>query len=258
VPDHPDPRPPADPLADLRLDPPTWRERGEELLGLGPSPSPGRLVLAVLVAVGVVGVGAWYAVIGGRPAGPVENTLPTASVAPAPAAADGARAPTTDTTVGRGVVAHAAGAVHAPGVYELAPGARVADLIEAAGGLRPDADADRLNLALVVADGSRLFVPVVGQQPPDELGVAGGARPPAEGGVDGADEGGAAGAGAPVDLNTADVALLDTLPGVGPATAQAIVDHRREHGRFERVDELIDVRGIGEAKLAQLRDLVRV
>jgi competence protein ComEA len=237
----------ADPLAGLRLDPPSWSERAERLVAAA-TESPLRLAGAAVVVL-VAGAGLGWLVLAARPPStPVEATLPTA-----PIATTAASAPTTDTTTGR-VVVHAAGAVAAPGVYELDAGARVADAVAAAGGLAADADADRLNLAGPVADGARVYVPRAGEEVPDLVG--------AEGAPTGSEGGGGAGGGAPpagpVDLNQADEALLDTLPGVGPATAQAIVAHRDEHGPFTSVDQLIDVRGIGEAKLAQLRDLVTV
>ncbi len=112
--------------------------------------------------------------------------------------------------------------------------------MEASGGLASEADADRINLAAELVDGAQVYVPRVGEDPP---GGHSAAADDAEG---------------PVDLNTADTARLETLPGVGPATAAAIIDHRTRHGPFAAVDDLLAVRGIGEAKLAALRDLVRV
>ena len=147
---------------------------------------------------------------------------------------------TTTTAPAAPVVVHVAGAVMAPGVQRLAAGSRVIDAIEAAGGLRADADADRVNLAAELVDGTQVYVPAVGEP-----------APPAVSGSSGTPAG-------PIDLNTADEAALETLPGVGPATAAAIIDHRERNGPFASVDELLDVRGIGEAKLAQIRDLVRV
>lgn len=156
------------------------------------------------------------------------------------------------------VVVHVAGAVATPGVVRLAATGRIVDAVAAAGGLRPDADPDRVNLAAPVADGQRIVIPVRGQPLPAEVladpgvgatpgGAApGGAAPTGDGGT----------GGTVVDLNTATAEQLDTLPGVGPATAAAILAHREEHGPFGSVDELIDVRGIGEAKLEALRDLV--
>ena len=143
---------------------------------------------------------------------------------------------------------HVAGAVARPGVYRVRPGGRVADVVDAAGGPGSEADVDQLNLAAKVGDGERVYVPRRGELPPSGPGAGAAAGPPGPGGV---------GAG-PIDLNTATREQLDALPGVGPATAQAILDHRREHGRFSQVQELLEVRGIGEAKLAALRSRVRV
>lgn len=153
------------------------------------------------------------------------------------------------------VVVHVAGAVAAPGVVRLSSGSRVVDAVTAAGGLRADADPDRVNLAAALTDGQRVVVPVLGQPvPPETDGGAAGAAGP--GGAAG-DGGVAAGSpAAPIDLNTATAEELDTLPGVGPSTAAAIIDHRESSGPFRSVDALLDVRGIGEAKLEALRDLV--
>lgn len=150
------------------------------------------------------------------------------------------RASATTAVVAGEVHVHVAGAVARPGVYRAEVGARVSELIDAAGGPAADADLDRINLAAPAADGSQVYVPRKGEAPPS----------------------GAAGAGASgdavVDLNRATVDELDALPGIGPATAQAIVDHRTEHGPFRSVDDLLQVRGIGESKLAGLRKRVRV
>jgi competence protein ComEA len=147
------------------------------------------------------------------------------------------------------VVAHAAGAVQAPGVYRLEAGARAGDLVAAAGGAAPDADVQRLNLAAPVADGEQLYVPRIGEvAAPPPAGPAGGGPSDAAGGA----------SGGPVDLNTATAAQLEELPGVGPAIAGAILDERERRGRFDTVDDLLDVRGIGDARLEQLRDLVTV
>jgi competence protein ComEA len=148
------------------------------------------------------------------------------------------------------VVVHVVGAVVAPGVQRLPVGARVVDAVEAAGGSTPDADLGRINLAAALADGQQVYVLRMGEAAPPL---------PVSGGPGGADGGaGAAGAGGLIDVNTASAAQLDELPGVGPTTAEAIVAHRDEHGPFLAVDDLLDVRGIGEAKLEQLRDLVTV
>jgi len=219
---------------------PGWRERVDAVVGGAP---PGRLAataavgLVVLVVVGIV-------VLRGPTPPPPERSLPITGGAGDP----GASTTTTATTFEPAeVVVHAAGAVVRPGVYRLAAGARIADLLDVAGGPVTGADLDRLNLAALLEDGGRTFVPLVGQDVP---AVTGGS-PPSGQGAEGADDG-------PIDLNTASLAELDTLPGVGPATAQAILDERERRGGFGSVEELLDVRGIGEAKLEQLRPLVTV
>jgi competence protein ComEA len=143
------------------------------------------------------------------------------------------------------VVVHVVGAVARPGVQHLPAGSRIEDAVDAAGGAKPDADLSRLNLAAVLDDGEQIYVVRVGEQPPAAVV---GASPPVAG----------AAPGPPIDLNRASEAELDTLPGVGPATAAAIVATRQERGGFRSVDDLLDVRGIGEAKLAELRDRVKV
>ena len=150
------------------------------------------------------------------------------------------------------VVVFVTGAVVQPGLVSVPDGARVADALGAVGGLRADADPARLNLAEKVRDGTRLYVPAVGElSPPVAVGPGDVAN-------------GSAGAGAmpsaehPLDLNEAGAEELDALPGVGPATAAAIVAHRDANGAFRSVDALGDVRGIGPAKLETLRPLVRV
>lgn len=141
------------------------------------------------------------------------------------------------------VTVHVAGAVVRPGVYLLGADARVDDAVGAAGGPTPLADVDALNLAALVADGVRIYVP--------EQGEAGGPvmAMPSGPAVDSTPAG-------PVDINRADAGQLDALPGVGPATAAAIVAERDRNGPFLTVDDLERVPGIGPAKLAGLRDLV--
>jgi len=142
-----------------------------------------------------------------------------------------------------GVVVHVAGAVASPGVVRLAAGSRVLDALTAAGGAAPDADLTLLNLARVLVDGEQVLVSRPGDVPAAAAVPAG--TPDA------------AAPGTPVDLNTADAAALDALPGIGPVLAQRIVEHRSERP-FGSVDELADVRGIGPTALERLRDLVRV
>lgn len=205
--------------------PPTWRDRLESAataLGIDLRWAVGA---AAVVAVAVLAFVTW------RSSGaPADIDLPRAT----PAAA-----PTLDKAETEAATAHAAGAVARAGVYKLPPGARVTDLLDAAGGPTADAELDQLNLAARVADGERVYVPRRGEALPPAAGA-----PP--------------GIGGPVDLNTATAEQLDALPGIGPATAEAILEHRKQNGRFRTVDDLLDVRGIGDAKLAELRDKVKV
>ena len=143
------------------------------------------------------------------------------------------------------MVVQAAGAVQHPGLYRLPPGSRVDDLVTAAGGFAEGADADRLNLASLVVDGQKVYVPRIGEEIPSEVAPSSTAS-------------GSTTATQPLDLNQATLQQLDALPGIGPATAQAILDYRAQHGRFRSVDDLLNVRGIGDAKLEQVRALVRV
>jgi competence protein ComEA len=145
------------------------------------------------------------------------------------------------------VVVSVVGKVAAPGLVTLPVGSRVADAVAAAGGLAPDAEPASVNLAAVVTDGQQVAVGVPGAAVGTAGSAPGGAAAP-----------GGGASGAPVDLNSATVADLDALPGVGPVLAQRIVDHRTGHGRFRSVDQLDDVPGIGPAVFARLAPLVRV
>jgi len=136
------------------------------------------------------------------------------------------------------IVVDVAGAVARPGLYHLAAGTRIADAVAAAGGVTRQADETLVNLAAPLADGEQVLVPARGAA----AGGGSGAGPPSP--------------AAPLDLNTATAEQLDALPGVGPATAQKIIDYRQSHGPFRSVDELEGVPGIGPSKLAQLKGLV--
>jgi competence protein ComEA len=141
-----------------------------------------------------------------------------------------------DAPVSTAIYVHILGEVRQPGLYELRDGDRAVDAVAAAGGFTESADAAGLNLARFVSDGEQIIVPAIGEVP----------------------AAGAGGAPGKVNLNTADAALLDTLPGVGPATAAKIIAWREQNGRFESIEDLLDVGGIGEAKFESLRDLVTV
>ena len=139
------------------------------------------------------------------------------------------------------LVVHVVGAVRRPGLYRLTDGARIADALRRAGGATRRADLSLVNLAAPVSDGTQVVVPRR-------------APPVPEGAVEGSP--GAASTSGPVHLNTATIEQLDELPGVGPVTAQKIIDYREQHGAFSSVDDLDAIPGIGPARLEQLRELV--
>jgi len=194
--------------------------------------SRGELIgLVALLAVTLGGAGLWYVRSLPRP---VEvSTTPSGATASALSSAS----PSPDVVV----LVDVAGWVRHPGVYEFAEGARVIDAIDAAGGARTGALLEALNLAAPLADGTQILVPREGQE-----GVA---PPPVTGG---------AVAGGLINVNTATNTELEELPGVGEVIAQAIVDYRTENGPFTSVDQLLDVSGIGDATLENIRDLVTV
>ncbi|PJI93341.1 ComEA family DNA-binding protein [Luteimicrobium subarcticum] len=216
-------------------------------------------VAAAVVAV-AVGRGAGDPILGAAPA--VSFPAPAAEAAPGSSGGGTQRTPgaggDTGAAAGSAVVVDVVGAVRHPGVRTLTTGARVADAIAAAGGATGAADVEQLNLARPVVDGEQVRVPRHGEQL-----VLDGATPAAGGGggTGGAADG-ATGTTAPgpglVDLNTADVATLDGLPGIGPVIAQRIVDRRTQVGAFTSVDQLEEVSGVGPVLLAKVRDLVRV
>jgi competence protein ComEA len=213
------------------------RERFEELAcraGLDGLPSIGRAVkpLGIVLCTGTV---AW-ALLGQSATGGGASAPPAAAVA-----SNGASGTATPARMAS-VTVHVVGEVRRPGVYELPGGARAKDAVDAAGGLLGDADQAAVNLARVVSDGEQIAVPRLGAA---VVGAGGGAGA------------GAASAGAKVDLNTATAEQLDTLPGVGPATAAKIIADRAANGPFRTVDDLMRVPGIGPAKFDALKDLVR-
>lgn len=154
------------------------------------------------------------------------------------------------------VYVHVAGAVHEPGLVEVAASARIAQAVDAAGGAREDARLDAVNLAAPLADGQQIYIPTVEEQP------SGGA---ADGAGSGDGTGHGAGSqdagsrpGSLVDLNAADATELQTLPGIGPALAERVIAWRETHGPFHSVDELAEVSGIGPATLERIRGQVTV
>ena len=166
--------------------------------------------------------------------------LAHAGAAGAPEAATFPFEPLVETQSRPTLVVHVVGEVRRPGLYRLRDGARIADAVHRAGGAMRGADLAAVNLAAPLVDGVQILVPVkVAAQP---RGAAPGGSPEAPVG--------------PVSLSSATVEELDELPGVGPITAQKIVDYRTEHGPFSSVDDLDSVPGIGPTRIEQLRDLV--
>ena len=207
----------------------TAQKVGRLLSGITPT-----RVLSTGGALFVVSFGSWWLLR--SPAPPVERSLPMA----ARPAASVALVPPPPVSPAE-VVVQMAGAVVHPGVYRLAAGSRIGDLLSAAGGAVPGVDPAVLALAAKVSDGQRVYLPVPGE--PTSILSAGASG---------------ASSASPLDLNAATVEQLDALPGVGPATAAAIVAYRDKHGGLRSVDELLEIKGLGASKVDALRSLVRV
>lgn len=204
---------------------------GESLRDRLSSLSRGELIgLVGLVALTLVGAGLWYARSLPRPVEvrAVPEPSSATAVSPSPVAAV--------------ILVDVAGWVRRPGVYEFREGARVIDAIEAAGGARSRALLTSLNLAAPLVDGTQILVPKEGEAPP--VGAGGGSTGSVAGGL--------------INVNTATAVELEALPGIGEVLSQAIVDHRTENGPFTSVEQLVDVSGIGDATLEDIRELVTI
>ena len=221
---------------------PRWRTAADDLVRRIPALPAACTAAAALVAVALIGM-VVLGLMRSAPPGPV--ALPSvAPAAPEPVATG--RAPSTSSPEPDEVVIDVSGAVARPGLARLRRGARVAEAVDAAGGPVAGADLSTLNQARVLADGEQVRVLRAGEAPPPSAASA-----PPPGGRTGAPA-------APVDLNRATVDELDVLPGVGPATAAAIITWRDENGGFRRVEDLLEVPGIGPTRLERLRPHVRV
>lgn len=143
----------------------------------------------------------------------------------------------------RKVIVHVAGSVNNPGLYELKAGSRIADAIEKAGGPKPDASLDSINLAARLEDGNQIVVPTVN--------IPG---PVAEGGGNAGNNG----TGGQININTADAGELDKLPGIGPSYAERIIEYRKKNGPFSSPDELDEIKGIGPKMIEEIRGLVTI
>ena len=191
-----------------------------------PDLTPRQLALSALGLLALAVLAAWYLGGDGAADGGAAGAAPAMRMQ--------------DVGGGGELLVHVAGAVRRPGVYRMRAGARVDDAVEQAGGPRRRADLSALNLAAEVQDGRQVLVPL---------------RPR---GGQAAGGGGAPAPGVALNLNTATVEQLDELDGIGPATAQQIVDYRESRGGFGSIEELDQVPGIGEVRMATLRDKVRL
>src|SRR4051794_31699450 len=206
-----------------------------------PQTSRPQLVAYAVAALVVVVLGVRY--LQGQ-----ERSQATVAQSSAPGQGPGAPTLRLEPRAPASALVHVAGAVRHPGVYRLGDGERVKDAVKRAGGPRHGADVNAINLAAKVADGQQVVVPRRAAR------GAPAALAPAADAIAGEADGPPA---APVSLNSATAAQLDTLDGVGPATAQKILDWRREHGGFRSVDDLGEVPGIGPKRLAALRTKVQ-
>jgi competence protein ComEA len=202
--------------------------------------------LIVVVGLTLGGIGLWYSRSLPKPvaiaATPAPAVAASSSASSAPAVAVVSGAPSATPSV---VIVDVTGCVRRPGVYRFRPGDRVIDAIRRAGGPRAGADLTALNLAAPLADGTQILVPKEGEAIPPSGSSSG----------SGAGTGGATG---PININTATEPELETLTGVGPVTAAAIIQYRTDHGPFATVDDLLDVSGIGPVTLEELRPQVTV
>jgi len=189
-------------------------------------------ILFALIILAIAGVMSFQA----RQPAPVPISLLTPTPSPLPPA----------TPTPRPLRVYVSGAVRQPDVYTLPPDSIVKDALWAAGGPTEEADLDRINLALPVSEGQHVYIPHLGEtELPAPLPCD---CPDASNGV----------SGAKININTADVAALDGLPGIGPAIARRIVEHREANGPFARIEDIMNVAGIGESTFAKIRDQITV
>lgn len=223
----------------------------ERLRGLDRREAMGVLVIAVLLVGGAV---FWY--VRSLPSRvEISASAPTAPAAAGPTPVPGPTASgvTAEPSASAVIYVHVAGRVRHPGVYAFHDGDRVVDAIQRAGGARSHADLRSINLAELLTDGEQIVVGRTGAggQPPVSSGTS-------TGGGSGSSGGGLGAEGGLVNLNTATLEDLDSLPGIGPVLAQRIIDYRDQHGPFAAVEDLMNVSGIGDSRFADLKPLVTV
>ena len=214
-------------------------------------------ILASAFGVVVMVVGVWWVVR--VPPPPPEASIPFATTS----VASNTIASNTDASSAisssANITVYVSGEVVKPGVYVLLATARVIDALQAAGGATNQADLVVVNLAAPLVDAAQVFIPRMGSTPRVTLPRPhAGINLPIAGGSGSGGAGGATSAAGIVDINSATISDLDALPGVGPSTAQAIIDYRVANGPYASVDDLLNVRGIGPSKLAAMRARVRV
>ena len=214
---------------------------------------PRRQIYAyVAIAAVVLAVGVRYVVLP-KAAGPAGGEpLVLAPASPPPATPAVAASP----SAAADVVVYVCGAVKSPGVVRVPAGARVADALALAGGPVAKAELDGVNLAAKVVDGQQIMVPE--RAATVAAGSSAGTGSSAASGSSAAAGGSAATPGAPININTATLEELDALSGVGPATAQKIIDFRTANGPFKTIDDIKNVSGIGDAKFAAMKDSITV
>ena len=231
---------------DLERLAPAARDRPRLRVGVGAAVVLLLLALVVAVVVSAIGQQAGQRTVGsGSVSIPSDGAFESATLQPFDAGASAASEGRPGADAGAIMFVHGLGAVTRPGLFQLRDGARVMDAIAAAGGLTAEADPAGVNLARIVTDGEQFYVPRQGEIPPGIPAAAAGS-------------GGASAPAAKVNLNTATVADLDSLPRIGPTMAQRIIDYRTTTGRFSNVDGLRDVAGIGDKTFAGLKDLITV
>ena len=226
-----------------------------------------QLAAIALLGLGLIGLsfGLLRPALGRRDTGDIKITEPGESPArDVNISVDESPASRSPANPGRSIMVHVAGRVRFPNVYLVPPGSRVIDAVKAAGGSLSDANLDAVNLAAKVKDGDKIMIPsrnaarapVMSMAPFRATSGGSTAHAPAEtGGSGSSGKLTVPGQGA-VDINTADSAELQRLPGVGPATAQKIIDYRTQTGSFSSVDQLLEVKGIGPKKLEKMRPFV--
>ena len=227
-----------------------------------------QLAAIVLLGLALIGLGLGFArpSLGRRDTGDIKITEPGQSAArDVDISVDDTSAPRTPANPAVSILVHVAGRVKFPNVYRVAPGGRVIDAVKAAGGPCADANLDAVNLAAKVKDGDKILIPsrnmlrqqvlMLAPARSSRPSAASYSAPSASSGASSSGKLSVPGQGV-VSINTADLTELQRLPGVGPSTAQKIIDHRTEVGSFTSVDQLTDVKGIGPKKLEKMKPFV--